>query len=129
MSQRIKCLAKVHTAVAPVRLEPTTPRSRVKHSTTEPPPLLFVAGKYNIITFYMQNFDILAKLGSSAGRSESYSIINSEDDINSNILGMRAATKALARLHGCTAHPSLGCLLTYQIMIQKYDHLVKFVKP
>ena len=32
-----KCvLLKDHNAVTPVRLEPATPRSRVKHSTTEP---------------------------------------------------------------------------------------------
>ena len=29
-------LLKDHNAVTPVRLEPATPRSRVKHSTTEP---------------------------------------------------------------------------------------------
>ena len=30
------CLAQGHNAVTPVRLEPAAPRSRVKHSTTEP---------------------------------------------------------------------------------------------
>ena len=35
--QRIKYLAQGHKAVSPVSLEPTTPRSQVKHSTTEPP--------------------------------------------------------------------------------------------
>ena len=30
------CLAQVHKAVTPMRLEPATPRSRVKHSITEP---------------------------------------------------------------------------------------------
>ena len=30
------CLAQGHKAVMPVKLEPTTPRSRDKHSTTEP---------------------------------------------------------------------------------------------
>ena len=30
------CLAQGHNAVTPVRLEPVAPRSRVKHSTTEP---------------------------------------------------------------------------------------------
>ena len=30
------CIAQGHTAVPPVRLEPATLRSRVKHSTTEP---------------------------------------------------------------------------------------------
>ena len=30
------CLAQGHNAVTPVRLEPASPRSRVKHSTTEP---------------------------------------------------------------------------------------------
>ena len=30
------CLAQGHNAVTPVRLEPSAPRSRVKHSTTEP---------------------------------------------------------------------------------------------
>ena len=31
------CLAQGHNAVAPVRLEPTAPQSRVKHSTIELP--------------------------------------------------------------------------------------------
>ena len=31
------CLAQEHSAVAPVRLEPATPRSRVKHSTSTLP--------------------------------------------------------------------------------------------
>ena len=35
--QRIKCLAQEHHTVAPMRLLPATPRSQVKHSTTEPP--------------------------------------------------------------------------------------------
>ena len=30
------CLAQGHNAVTPVRLEPATPRSQVKYSTTEP---------------------------------------------------------------------------------------------
>ena len=30
------CLAQGHNAVGPVSLEPAAPRSRVKHSTTEP---------------------------------------------------------------------------------------------
>ena len=30
------CLAQGHNAVTPVRLEPAVPRSRAKHSTTEP---------------------------------------------------------------------------------------------
>ena len=30
------CLAQGRNAVAPVRFEPAAPRSRVKHSTTEP---------------------------------------------------------------------------------------------
>ena len=30
------CLAQGHNTVTPVRLEPAAPRSRVKHSTTEP---------------------------------------------------------------------------------------------
>ena len=33
-------LVQGHNAVTPVRLEPTTPRSQVKHSTTEPLPSL-----------------------------------------------------------------------------------------
>ena len=32
----IMCLAQGHNAVTPVRLKPVAPRSRVKHSTTEP---------------------------------------------------------------------------------------------
>ena len=35
--QRIKCLAQGNNSVPPVRLKPATPRSRVKHYTTEPP--------------------------------------------------------------------------------------------
>ena len=31
--QGLMCLAQGHNAVTPVRLEPATPRSRVKHST------------------------------------------------------------------------------------------------
>ena len=30
------CLAQGHNRVMPVRLEPATPQSQVKHSTTEP---------------------------------------------------------------------------------------------
>ena len=30
------CLAQGHNAVMPLRLEPATPQSQVKHSTTEP---------------------------------------------------------------------------------------------
>ena len=32
----IMCLAQGHNAVTPVRLKPTTPKSQVKHATTEP---------------------------------------------------------------------------------------------
>ena len=35
--QRMKCLAQGHKAVSLVRLEPATPKSRFKNSTTEPP--------------------------------------------------------------------------------------------
>ena len=35
--QGLMCLAQGHNAVMPVRLEPATLQSRVKHSTTEPP--------------------------------------------------------------------------------------------
>ena len=35
-NQDLMCLAQGHNAVMLVRLEPTTPRSGVKHSTTEP---------------------------------------------------------------------------------------------
>ena len=35
--QGLKCLAQGHNPVPPVRPEPATFRSRVKHSTTEPP--------------------------------------------------------------------------------------------
>ena len=41
--QGLVCLAQGHNAVTSVRLEPATPQSRVKHSTTEPlrsPPLI-----------------------------------------------------------------------------------------
>ena len=34
--QRFMCLAEVHNTFMLVRLEPATPRPRVKHSTTEP---------------------------------------------------------------------------------------------
>ena len=36
--QRVKCLAQGYNAVPLIRLEPVTPPSRFKHSTTEPPP-------------------------------------------------------------------------------------------
>ena len=35
--QELMCLAQGHNTVAPVRLEPTTPQSRVKHSNTALP--------------------------------------------------------------------------------------------
>ena len=35
--QRIKWLAQGHNTVPPVRLEPATPQSRDKYTTTEPP--------------------------------------------------------------------------------------------
>ena len=34
--QEYMCLAQGHNTMTPVRLEPAAPRSRVKHSTTEP---------------------------------------------------------------------------------------------
>ena len=34
--QGLMCLAQGHNTVTPVRLEPLTPRSQVKYSTTEP---------------------------------------------------------------------------------------------
>ena len=34
--QGLMCLAQGNNAVTPVRLEPATPQSQVKHSTTEP---------------------------------------------------------------------------------------------
>ena len=36
------CLAQGHNTVAPVRLEPVAPQSRVKHPTTEPLRSLFL---------------------------------------------------------------------------------------
>ena len=33
--QGLMCLAQGHNAVTPVKLEPVTPQSQVKHSTTE----------------------------------------------------------------------------------------------
>ena len=38
------CLAQGHNAVTPMRLEPATPWSRVKHSTTEPLHSLTIIG-------------------------------------------------------------------------------------
>ena len=38
--QGLMCLAQGHNTVKSVRLEPTTPQSRVKQSTTEPPYIL-----------------------------------------------------------------------------------------
>ena len=35
-TKQLTCLAQGHNAVKPVRLEPATPQSRVKHSSTEP---------------------------------------------------------------------------------------------
>ena len=54
--QRIKCLAQGHITVPPVRLEPATPRSRVKHSTTEPPRSLFSLFDHSCITAAGQGF-------------------------------------------------------------------------
>ena len=45
--QRIKCLAQGHITVPPMRPEPATSRSRVRHSTREPPSYLY----YTIIDF------------------------------------------------------------------------------
>ena len=44
--QRRKRLAQGQTAVPPVMLDPATPRSRVKHSMTEPPRACNVNGLF-----------------------------------------------------------------------------------
>ena len=47
------CLAKGHKALTPVRLKPTAPWSRVKHSTTEP--LLWSGSKLFAKVIWRQN--------------------------------------------------------------------------
>ena len=47
--QGIKCLAQGHNAVPPVKLEPATPRSRVKYSTTALPFVLILANSADLI--------------------------------------------------------------------------------
>ena len=47
------CLAQGHTTVTPVRLEPAAPRSRVKHSTTEP------LRSHNLYMFTTQKYSYL----------------------------------------------------------------------
>ena len=42
IKQRIKCLTQGHYTAPPVRLEPATLRSWIKHSTTEPPCPLYI---------------------------------------------------------------------------------------
>ena len=50
---RINVLAQGHTAVMPVRLEPAAPRSRVKHSTTEP-----LRSQYFVMTGFTKTANI-----------------------------------------------------------------------
>ena len=52
----INVLAQGHNAVTPVRLEPAAPRSRVKHSTTEP---LRFHCVYVKTKTYIYNFNVL----------------------------------------------------------------------
>ena len=40
------CLAQGHNAMTPVRLEPGTPRSSVKHSTTELPMCAYLVNAF-----------------------------------------------------------------------------------
>ena len=48
------CLAQGHSAVTLVRLQPTAPRSRVKHSTTEPLRSLYFKFKWLIVCIYIR---------------------------------------------------------------------------
>ena len=51
--QELMCLAQGHNAVMPVRLEPATPRSQVKHSRTEPLSSLWKGVKVATTKYYM----------------------------------------------------------------------------
>ena len=55
----LMCLAQGHNTVTPVRLEPAAPRSRFKHSTTEPlRSLIYRAwSEYSIYIWTRENFD------------------------------------------------------------------------
>ena len=45
--------AQGHKAMMPVRVEPAAPRSRVKHSTTEPLPSLYsVINIFDVLCYY-----------------------------------------------------------------------------
>ena len=50
------CLAQGHNTVTPVRLEPSAPRSSVKHSTTEP--LCSLLGRNEKETEEQQEMDL-----------------------------------------------------------------------
>ena len=58
IKQGLMCHAQGHNAVTSVRLESATPRSRVKHSTTEPlsSPNALLAQKY--IGLYIKIFSV-----------------------------------------------------------------------
>ena len=57
------CLAQGHNAVMPVRLEPATPRSRVKHSTTEPIPESDLGFNYMYFSALHFTHLVILKLG------------------------------------------------------------------
>ena len=62
----LMCLAQGHNAATPVRLEPAAPRSRVKHSTTEPLRYL------SIMCIKYSKSNLLGIFGGSLGISFSY---------------------------------------------------------
>ena len=55
--QRIKCLAQGHNPVSPMRLEPTTPPSPVKNSTTEPSHSSY---RYLLFSLFQHSSEIIA---------------------------------------------------------------------
>ena len=60
------CLAQGHNAVPPVRLEPAIPRSKVKHSTTEP------LGSLALNDNFYNTVPILTKLHKNALKATFY---------------------------------------------------------
>ena len=96
------CLAQGHKAVTPLRLKPTAPRSRVKHSTTEPLRSLFILIDYPIhIDTISMRLSILYFEGSQNDvflSLKSFVIANSADPDDSNVafhLGLHCLPKYL----------------------------------
>ena len=66
--QRTKCLAQGHNAVPPVSLQSATSRSRVKHSTIEPPRSLYwqqILYQFGLVRFFTSQSTAMVMLGRS----------------------------------------------------------------